>query len=49
MHVAIDDARLAYAEVLDDEKTTTVIEFLRRAVQFFQRHGMRVRRLLADG
>ena len=49
VHVAIDDAtRLAYAEVLDDEKTPTVIGFLRRAVQFFERHGMRVERLLTD-
>ena len=49
VHVAIDDAtRLAYAEVLDDEKTTTVIGFLRRCVQFFERHGIRVQRLLTD-
>jgi transposase InsO family protein len=49
VHVAIDDAtRLAYAEVLCDEKATTAIGFLRRAVVFFERHGFRVERLLTD-
>jgi hypothetical protein len=42
VHIAIDDCtRLAYAEVLGDEKATTVVAFLYRAVAFFQRHGMR--------
>jgi transposase InsO family protein len=49
VHVAIDDAtRLAYAEVLGDEKASTAIAFLRRALQFFRRHGMQVRELLTD-
>jgi transposase InsO family protein len=49
VHVAIDDCtRLAYAEVLPDEKATTAIAFLRRAVAFFDRHGIRVERLLTD-
>ena len=49
MHIAIDDAtRLAYAEVLGDEKATTAIAFLRRAVAFFKRHGMTVQELLTD-
>lgn len=49
VHIAIDDAtRLAYAEVLTDEKATTAIGFLRRAVRFFGSHGMRVRELLTD-
>ncbi len=49
VHVAIDDAtRLAYAEVLTDEKAATAIAFLRRAVAFFKRHGMSVRELLTD-
>jgi len=49
VHVAIDDAtRLAYAEVLADEKASTAIAFLRRALQFFKRHGMQVRELLTD-
>jgi transposase InsO family protein len=49
VHIAIDDAsRLAYAEVLADEKATTAIAFLHRAVAFYQRHGMTVRELLTD-
>jgi transposase InsO family protein len=49
VHIAIDDAtRLAYAEVLPDEKATTAITFLRRAVAFYQRHGITVERLLTD-
>ena len=49
VHVAIDDCtRLAYAEVLSDEKATTAIGFLRRAVVFFKRHGVEVERLLTD-
>jgi hypothetical protein len=50
VHIAIDDAtRLAYAEVLADEKATTAIGFLRRAIRFFERHGMEVQELLTDG
>ena len=49
VHIAIDDCtRLAYAEVLADEKATTVVAFLRRAVAFFERHGMIVQQLLTD-
>ncbi len=49
MHIAIDDAtRLAYAEVLTDEKATTAIGFLRRAIAFYERHGMKVQELLTD-
>ncbi|MBW3606742.1 MAG: IS481 family transposase [Actinobacteria bacterium] len=49
VHIAIDDAtRLAYAEVLGDEKATTAIGFLRRAIVFFESHGMTVRELLTD-
>ncbi|MGZ5359972.1 MAG: IS481 family transposase [Solirubrobacterales bacterium] len=49
VHIAIDDAtRLAYAEVLADEKAVTAIGFLRRAKAFFERHGMTVRELLTD-
>jgi transposase InsO family protein/transposase len=49
VHIAIDDAtRLAYAEVLTDEKASTATAFLRRAVAFFKRHGMTVRELLTD-
>ncbi len=49
VHIAIDDcSRLAYAEVLGDEKATTVVAFLRRAVVFYERHGMAVQQLLTD-
>jgi transposase InsO family protein len=49
VHVAIDDAtRLAYAEVLTDETARTAIAFLRRAVAFYERHGITVERLLTD-
>ena len=49
VHIAIDDCtRLAYAEVLGDEKAATAIGFLRRALAFFRRHGIEVERLLTD-
>ena len=49
VHVAIDDCtRLAYAEVLPDEKATTAIAFLRRAVAFYRRHGITVERVITD-
>jgi transposase InsO family protein len=49
VHVAIDDCtRLAYAEVLGDEKATSAIGFLGRAIAFFDRHGMTVEQLLTD-
>jgi transposase InsO family protein len=49
VHIAIDDAtRLAYAEVLRDERASTAVAFLRRALAFFGRHGIEVERLLTD-
>jgi transposase InsO family protein len=49
VHIAIDDyTRLAYAEVLNDETAVTIIAFLRRAVAFYERHGIRIERLLTD-
>jgi transposase InsO family protein len=49
VHIAIDDAtRLAYAEVLTDEKAITVVGFLRRAIAFYERHGIQVERLITD-
>jgi transposase InsO family protein len=49
VHIAIDDCtRLAYAEVLSDEKANTIVAFLRRALEFFDRHGMTVEQLLTD-
>ena len=49
VHIAIDDAtRLAYAEVLNDEKATTAVAFLRRATAFYARHGIHVEALITD-
>lgn len=49
VHVAVDDhSRLAYAEVLPDEKALTAAGFLRRARVYYQRHGITVERILTD-
>ncbi len=49
VHVAVDDySRLAYAEVLPDEKATTAIGFLRRAAAYYHRHGITVEAVLTD-
>jgi transposase InsO family protein len=49
VHVCVDDAtRLAYAEVLDDEKATTAIAFLRRAIAFYAAHAITVQRVMTD-
>ena len=49
VHVCVDDAtRLAYAEVLPDEKAATAIGFLRRALAFYRSHGIGVERVMTD-
>jgi transposase InsO family protein len=49
VHVAVDDfSRLAYVEVLADQKAATAIGFLERAVSFFAGHGIRVERVMTD-
>jgi transposase InsO family protein len=49
VHVCVDDAtRLAYVEVLADEKGTTAAGFLRRAVNWFKGMGVQVERVLSD-
>jgi transposase InsO family protein len=49
VHVCVDDhSRLAYAEVLTDEKALTAAGFLRRAVAFFASHGIKVERVMTD-
>ncbi len=49
VHVAVDDAtRLAYVEVLENEKGSTAVGFLRRAVRFFDGYGVRVQRVMTD-
>ena len=49
VHVAVDDhSRLAYAEVLANEEGPTTAGFLRRALIYYRREGIRVKRLLTD-
>ncbi|MDQ1628270.1 MAG: hypothetical protein QOI54_2014 [Actinomycetota bacterium] len=50
VHVAVDDhTRIAYAEVLPDERAGTCAGFLHRACQWFHhQHGVTVRRVLTD-
>jgi transposase InsO family protein len=49
VHVAIDDAtRLAYVEVLGDEKAPTAVGFLRRAVKHYAARGITIERLITD-
>ena len=49
VHVCVDDAtRLAYVEVLPDEKGATAAGFLRRAVEWFKGMGIQVERVLSD-
>jgi transposase InsO family protein len=49
VHVCVDDAtRLAYVEVLDNEKAATAVAFLRRATAFYRAHGMHVQGVMTD-
>jgi transposase InsO family protein len=49
VHIAVDDySRLAYAEVLPDEKASTAARFLVRALRFFRRYGIQVERVITD-
>ena len=49
VHVCIDDAsRLAYSEVLPDERKTSAVPFLERAVAWFARRGVSVERVMTD-
>jgi transposase InsO family protein len=49
VHIAVDDAtRLAYVEVLGDEKARTAIAFFGRALRFFARYGIEVERVMSD-
>ena len=49
VHVCVDDcSRVAYAEVLGDERGATVAAFLRRAVTWFCRRGVQIQRVLTD-
>ena len=49
VHIAVDDhSRLAYAEVLSDEKAASAVAFLRRALAHYRRYGIAVERILTD-
>ena len=49
LHVAVDDAsRVAYAEVLPDERGSSVTAFLWRALSWYRRQGIRVQRVMTD-
>jgi transposase InsO family protein len=49
LHVAVDDAsRLAYTELLPDERRESACGFLDRALAFFAAHGVTVERVMTD-
>lgn len=49
IHSAVDDnSRVAYSEVLSDEKKETAAAFWRRAETWFRLHGIVVKRVLTD-
>jgi transposase InsO family protein len=49
VHVCVDDAtRLAYVEVLPNERAATAIGFLRRCLAFYAARGVRVQRVMTD-
>ena len=49
VHVCVDDfSRLAFVEILDDERALTAIGFLRRAVAWFAARGVTVERVMTD-
>jgi transposase InsO family protein len=49
VHVCVDDtSRLAYVEVLPDEKAVTAVGFLARAVAWFAEHGVTIERVMTD-
>jgi len=49
LHLAIDDhSRMAFTQILPDQKAETTIGFLRAALDFFASHGIVVRALLTD-
>lgn len=50
VHSLVDDhSRLAYSEILPDEKGTSCAAFLQRAISYFAEHGItRIERLMTD-
>jgi transposase InsO family protein len=48
-HAIVDDhTRLAYVELLDDERAPTVTAFVERALSFFAGHAIEPKRLMTD-
>ena len=49
VHVAIDDAsRLAYTELLSNERKESAVAFTGRAIDWFAGHGVSVERIMSD-
>ena len=49
-HAMVDDhSRIAYGELLGDEKAATVTAFFERAIAHFAGHGIVIRRVMTDG
>jgi len=49
VHVCVDDySRVAYAEVLSDERKETPPGFLQRVVRWFEQFGITIKRILTD-
>jgi len=49
VHISIDDAsRLAFSQILPDERKTSAVAFLRAAVAYYQSLGVTVARVMTD-
>jgi len=49
LYVAVDDhSRIAYVAMMPDEKAVSAADFLRQAVAYFHRLGIRVERVMTD-
>jgi len=49
VHSVVDDhSRLAYSEILGDEKGDTTTEFFARTIAFFANHGITIERVMTD-
>lgn len=49
VHSVVDDhSRVAFSEILTDERAGTTAEFFARAITFFANHGVTIERLITD-
>jgi transposase InsO family protein len=49
VHVCVDDAsRVAFAQILPNERQESVVAFLEAAVDYYRRFGVQVRRVMTD-